>query len=156
MAIEQDTFRRVLGHFASGVTVVTVAHENTLHGITVSSFASLSLHPPLVLICIDKLVGSHATLQAAGHFAVNILAEDGEDLSRHFASREPDKFKGIAYQPGSNGDPLLDKALATIECRITQQADGGDHTIFMGEVLAAATKPGKPLIYYRSGYHELA
>ncbi len=156
MAIDQDEFRRVLGHFASGVTVVTVAHENSLYGITVSSFTSLSLNPPLVLICIDKRVITHAVLEQAGSFAVNILAEDGEHLSRHFASREQDKFRGIAFHTGITGAPLLDDVLATIECRIVQQADGGDHTIFMGEVLVGSTRSGKPLIYFRSGYHELA
>ena len=155
MAIDQDEFRRVLGHFASGVTVVTISHEDVLYGITVSSFASLSLSPPLVLICIDQRVTSHAALQGAGSFAVNILVEDGERLSRHFASREPDKFKGIAYHMGLTGAPLLDDALALIECRIVGQAPGGDHTIFIGEVVAASTSHGKPLIYYRSGYHQL-
>ncbi|HZB96708.1 MAG TPA: flavin reductase family protein [Herpetosiphonaceae bacterium] len=156
MAIDQDEFRRVLGHFASGVTVVTVSHDKVLYGITVSSFTSLSLNPPLVLICIDKHVITYGVLQEAGTFAVNILAEDGEHLSRHFASREQDKFTGIAYHTGITGAPLLEDVLATIECRIVGQADGGDHTIFMGEVLAGTTHSGKPLIYFRSGYHELA
>ncbi len=156
MAIDQDEFRRVLGYFASGVTVVTLARDDALYGITVSSFTSLSLQPPLVLICIDKRWATHAILQEAGHFAVNILGEQNENLSRHFASREPDKFKGIAYHAGLTGAPLLNDALANIECRIVQQADGGDHTIFIGEVLAASTQSGKPLIYFRSGYHELA
>ena len=156
MAIDQDEFRRVLGHFASGVTVVTTRHEDVYYGITVSAFASLSLDPPLVLICIEQQAPSHAALQAAGSFAVNILAEDGEYLSRHFASREIDKFDGIAYHIGVTGAPLLNDALATLECRIVQQVQGGDHTIFMGEVLGASTHQGKPLIYYRSGYHQLA
>ncbi len=155
MAIDQDEFRRVLGHFASGVTVVTISHEDMLYGITVSSFSSLSLKPPLVLICIDQRVASHSVLLEAGSFAVNILAEDSERLSRHFASREPDKFKGIAYHFGLTGAPLLDGALAMIECRVVGQAPGGDHTIFIGEVLSASTSHGKPLIYYRSGYHQL-
>jgi flavin reductase (DIM6/NTAB) family NADH-FMN oxidoreductase RutF len=145
----------VLGHFASGVTVVTTSYEQTNYGITVSSFSSLSLVPPLVLICIDRQVSSHTALEQAGVFAVNILAEEGERLSRHFATREHDKFKGIAYHQDQTGVPLLDEALATLECRIVQQVPGGDHTIFIGEVVAAATRPGKPLIYYRSGYHQI-
>ena len=156
LAIDQDEFRRVLGHFASGVTVVTVCHEDVYYGITVSSFTSLSLVPPLVLICIDQRVATHPALEGAGSFAVNILADDGEWLSRHFASRESDKFKGIAYQTGLVGAPLLDDALATLECRIVSQVPGGDHTIFMGEVLASTARQGKPLLYFRSGYHQLA
>lgn len=145
----------MLGHFASGVTVVTTCHEQINYGITVSSFSSLSLEPPLVLICIDRLVTSHDAIKGAGVFAVNILPEAGERLSRHFATRELDKFSGIAYHLGLNGVPLLDEALATLECRIVQQAPGGDHTIFIGEVMTGATRPDKPLIYYRSGYHQL-
>ena len=157
MTIDQDEFRRLLGYFASGVTVVTICYEEVNYGITVSSFASLSLVPPLVLICIDhKVAIITAALQGSGTFAGNILPEAGERLSRHFASREPDKFRGIAFHTGLTGAPLLDAALATIECRIVQQAPGGDHTIYMGEVLAGATGKGKPLLYYRSGYHQLA
>jgi flavin reductase (DIM6/NTAB) family NADH-FMN oxidoreductase RutF len=156
LTIDQNEFRRVLGHFASGVTVVTVADADGLHGITVSSFCSLSLQPPLVLICIDKRVTTHAALDQAGHFAVSILRQDGEHLSRHFASRDMDKFNGIAYHTGITGAPLLDEALALIECRIAQTADGGDHTIFIGEVLTATATDDKPLLYFRSGYHKLA
>jgi flavin reductase (DIM6/NTAB) family NADH-FMN oxidoreductase RutF len=137
------------------VTVVTTCYEQVNYGITVSSFSSLSLAPPLVLICIDHSVTSHAALVHSGVFAVNILADDGERLSRHFATREVDKFNGIAYHSGLSGVPLLDEALATLECRIVQQMPGGDHTIFLGEVLTGATRPGKPLIYYRSGYHQV-
>lgn len=156
MAIDQDEFRRVLGHFATGVTVVTTVYEGVSYGITVSSFTSLSLDPQLVLVCINKSVTSHAALQAAGTFAVSILAETGEYLSRHFASPDLDKFKGVAYRPGITGAPLLVDALATLECRIVQQADGGDHTIFIGEVLTADATSEKPLLYFRSGYHRLA
>ncbi len=83
-------------------------------------------------------------------------AEDGERLSRHFASREADKFKGIAYHFGQTGAPLLDDALATLECRVVQEAVGGDHTVFMGEVVGTSVSDGKPLVYFRSGYHQLA
>ena len=155
LAIDQDEFRRVLGHFASGVTVVTTRYEDLDYGITVSSFSSLSLVPPLVLICIDHHATIHAALQGSGGFAVNILAEDGERLSRHFASHLDGKFRGIAYHFRLTGAPLLDDALATIECRLASHTPGGDHTIFVGEVLAASTRRGRPLLYYRSGYHQL-
>ena len=156
MAIDQEEFRRVLGHFASGVTVVTTTHNDMQYGITVSAFTSLSLEPQLVLICINKWVGSHEAIDHAGTFAVNVLDESGEYLSRTFASRDDDKFKGIAYHAGLTGAPLLDEALATVEGGPVQKADGGDHTIFIGEVLTASAEDRKPLIYYRSGYHKLA
>lgn len=156
MSIDQAEFRRVMGHFASGVTVVTVCREGTCHGITVSSFCSLSLEPPLVLICIDQRYSSHEKIQQAEAFAINILAEDGEWLSRHFASRADDKFAKVGYHTGESGAPLLDDALATIECRLVDQFPGGDHTIFVGEVLAmSARDEGRPLLYFRSGYHQL-
>lgn len=157
MSIDQAEFRRVMGHFASGVTVVTVCHEGFCHGITVSSFCSLSLEPPLVLICIDRRYASHELIQQSGTFAVNILAEDGEWLSRHFASRETDKFAKVAYHTGHNGVPVLNDALASIECRLVNQFDGGDHSIFVGEVLGMnADAEKRPLLYFRSGYHQLA
>ncbi|HEX6289227.1 MAG TPA: flavin reductase family protein [Herpetosiphonaceae bacterium] len=157
MSIDQADFRRVMGHFASGVTVVTTCHEGFCHGITVSSFCSLSLEPPLVLICIDRRVNSHELIERSGMFAINILAEDGEWLSRHFASRELDKFSKVAYHSGHKGLPLLDGALATIECRLAEKFPGGDHTIFVGEVLRTEVpREGRPLLYFRSGYHQLA
>lgn len=156
MSIDQAEFRRVMGHFASGVTVVTVCLEGTCHGITVSSFCSLSLEPPLVLICIDRRYSSHEKIRQAETFAINILAEDGEWLSRHFASREVDKFAKVGYHTGESGAPLLDEALATIECRLVDQYPGGDHTIYVGQVLAiSAQAEGRPLLYFRSGYHKL-
>lgn len=156
MSIDQAEFRRVMGHFASGVTVVTVCREGTCHGITVSSFCSLSLEPPLVLICIDRRYSSHEKIQQSEVFAINILAEDGEWLSRHFASREADKFAKVGYRTGESGAPLLNDALASIECRLVEQLPGGDHTIFVGEVLAMAAQDNKrPLLYFRSGYHKL-
>ncbi|MBA3944719.1 MAG: flavin reductase family protein [Herpetosiphonaceae bacterium] len=152
MGIDEAEFRQVLGHFASGVTVVTMQAHGQLHGLTVSAFASLSLDPPLILVCIDRHYPSHEFLQQAGTFAVNILREDGERLSRHFASRVEDKFAGVAYHQGVTGAPLLDEALATLECKHTTTLPGGDHSIFIGEVIATATHEGNPLLYYRSGY----
>jgi flavin reductase (DIM6/NTAB) family NADH-FMN oxidoreductase RutF len=156
VTIDRDEFRRVMGHFASGVTVVTTHYEQVDYGMTVSSFASLSLHPPLVLVCVDHKVVSHKAIQGAGFFAVNILNESGEFLSRRFATREIDRFKGIAFHTGLTGAPLLEGVLAALECQVVDQAVGGDHTIFMGKVIAATTYPGKPLLYYRGGYHQLA
>lgn len=156
MGINQTLFRQVMGHFASGVTVVTACDNGVCSGITVSAFCSLSLEPPLVLICIDRTTSSHEVITGAGTFAVNILPENGEGLSRHFAGRIPDKFADVAFHTGQTGAPLLDGALATIECRLVERYPGGDHSIFIGEVLAAHVREGeRPLVYYRSGYRRL-
>jgi flavin reductase (DIM6/NTAB) family NADH-FMN oxidoreductase RutF len=155
MPIDDARFRQAMGHFASGVTVVTVEHEGQLYGMTVSSFSSLSLRPPLVLICIDTAVPTHDAIVGAGCFVVNILEERQEHLSRRFATSTNDKFKGVAWHVGQLGMPVLDQALAVIECRLHNTIVGGDHTIFIGEVIAAEIYEGAPLLYYRRGYHEL-
>ena len=156
MTVSKDEFRRALGHFASGVTVVTSRSEDGRPlGITVSAFSSLSLDPPLILICIDKRASLHDHLKEGGHFAVNILAEDQELISRRFASKVEDRFEGIGYREGDMGAPLISGALATIECRIVHSYPGGDHTIIVGEVLATEVSNGRPLAYFRGGYVQL-
>jgi len=155
MPIDDARFRQAMGHFASGVTVVTTASTGELYGMTVSSFSSLSLNPPLVLICIDKSVPSHDMIRDSGRFVVNILEERQEHLSRRFATTANDKFKGVAWHSGQLGLPVLDNTLAAIECRLRDALDGGDHTIFVGEVVDAEVREGAPLLYYRRGYREL-
>ncbi|HEY0604755.1 MAG TPA: flavin reductase family protein [Herpetosiphonaceae bacterium] len=155
--MDQQLFRQVLGQFPSGVTIVTTCHDGTLHGITVSSFCSLSLDPPLVLVCIDQKCRAHTLIQQSDVFAVNILAEDGAGLSQHFASRCADKFADVPHYLGETGAPLLERASATIECRLANLLPGGDHTIFVGRVVAAkAYTDIRPLLYHKSGYHRLA
>ena len=155
MSIDEARFRQVMGYFPTGVTVVTTAHEGELYGMTVSSFASLSLRPTLVLICIDKAAPTHAAIAAAGSFVVNMLEKRQEHLSRRFATTTNDKFKGVAWRAGQLGLPVLEGALAVIECRLRNTLAGGDHTIFVGEAMDAEVFEGAPLLYYRSGYHEL-
>lgn len=154
--IDETLFRQVLGRFASGVTVVTTALAGRLAGLTVSSFTSLSLRPTLVLVCISPGASSHAVIAEAGQFAVNILAEGQEYLSRRFASDESQKFTDGTYELSARGLPLLTGALAHIECTLQTMLPGGDHTIFVGEVVAARCGEGRPLLYYRSGYHALS
>lgn len=155
--VDQQTFRRVLSTFASGVTVVTVADGDVYHGSTVASFCSLSLDPPLVLICLDRRSTTHHAIAQVESFAVNILGSDGADLSQHFARRNPDKFAGVAWHSGYTGAPLLAAAIATLECRVVNQFPGGDHSIFIGEVLSASARNNvDPLVYFHSGYHQLA
>jgi len=155
MPIDEFRFRQVMGYFASGVTVVTTEYGGQLYGMTVSSFCSLSLRPPLVLICVDTSVTCHDMIAKSGSFAVNILEKHQEHLSRRFATRELDKFVGVAFRTGQLGLPLLEGTLASIECRVREQYPGGDHTIFVGEVIDADVGEGSPLLYYRRGYHEL-
>lgn len=154
--IDEALFRQVMGHFASGVTVVTTAHGGRLAGLTVSSFASLSLKPMLVLVCIDRGAGSHSAIAESGQYAVNILAEGQEYISRRFASPDADKFTPGTYELSPRGLPLLNGALAQIECRLHSALPGGDHTIYVGEVVAASCNDACPLLYYRSGYHKLS
>ena len=157
MPIDDAQFKLAMSHFASGVTVVTTEHEGTPYGMTVASFASLSLHPPLVLISIEKTVKSHDAIAGAGRFGVSILGSDQGEISGRFASKKiENKFEGVSVRRGELGVPLLDGAICTLECRITDQLPGGDHTIFVGEVVDAQTSEGAPLVYFRSGYRELA
>lgn len=155
MAVDEKTFRSAMAQFVSGVTVVTTGHEGKRFGMTVASFTSLSLEPPLVLVCIERRVASHEAIREAGHFAVNFLSAEQQALSNQFASRAEDRFAGVATTSGINGDPLLDGALCTIECRLTEALPGGDHSIFVGEVLSAKITEAAPLVYFRSGYREL-
>jgi flavin reductase (DIM6/NTAB) family NADH-FMN oxidoreductase RutF len=155
MSIDEARFRQVMGHFATGVTVVTTEHNGELFGMTVSSFASLSLKPALILVCIDKAVPTHAAIGAAGCFVVNVLEKRQEHLSRRFAVTANDKFKGVAWHSGQLGLPVLEGVLAVIECQLRNTLDGGDHTIYVGEVTDAEVHEGAPLLYYRRGYREL-
>ncbi|MBV9711087.1 MAG: flavin reductase family protein [Ktedonobacteraceae bacterium] len=156
VSIEQTEFRQALGHFASGVTVITTQHQGQFHGTTVSSFCSLSLRPPLVLVGIDLNANIHDLIVASEVFAVNVLAEHAEMLSRHFARRIPDKFANISYSLGQLDVPLLDDALTRLECRLVTRYPGGDHSIFIGEVVSISTQPyHQPLLYFRSKYGRL-
>jgi flavin reductase (DIM6/NTAB) family NADH-FMN oxidoreductase RutF len=157
MAIEQVKFRKALSYFASGVTVITTQHVGQYHGTTVSSFCSLSLDPPLILVCLDLKSTSHDLISESGVFGVNILAEQDQWLSRHFALRTPDKFSDVLYHLGQVGVPLLDNALATLECRVISRYPGGDHSIFIGEVVTSSIASDKqPLLYFGSKYNRLA
>jgi flavin reductase (DIM6/NTAB) family NADH-FMN oxidoreductase RutF len=156
MPVSTDEFRAALGRFASGVTVVTTLDaEDHPRGLTVSAFSSISLEPPLIAVSIDRATISHAAIAQRGLFVVNILADDQEVLSRHFASPTADKFEGIAFTTGQNGIPVLTGTLATLECRTKHVYDGGDHTIFVAEVEQSRLADGSPLLYFRGGYARL-
>jgi flavin reductase (DIM6/NTAB) family NADH-FMN oxidoreductase RutF len=156
MPVGMQEFRAALGHFASGVNVVTAKlPDGQLAGITVTAFCSVSLDPPLVLVCIDRRARLHDPLAGGQTFAVNLLSADQEVLSRRFATSGPDQFAGVGYTLSSEGTAWLDDTLAVIECRFVEKYAGGDHTIIVGQVEATRIREGKPLLYFRGGYAQL-
>ncbi|MGI8812098.1 MAG: flavin reductase family protein [Pyrinomonadaceae bacterium] len=157
MPVDPDEFRLVLSRFASGVTVVTACDATGHpHGITVSAFCSVSLSPPLILVSIEKAAGSHDAIKGSGSFVVNILRESQRELSEHFALPINGKFASVEHRTGTGGIPVLSGTLGALECRLRNDYDGGDHTIFVGEVEDSSVEDGEPLLYYRGGYHEIA
>jgi flavin reductase (DIM6/NTAB) family NADH-FMN oxidoreductase RutF len=157
MSVDPDTFRSILGRFATGVTVITAADTaRGDFGITVTAFASLSLGPPLVLVCIDHQASIHPVMVTASHFVVNVLAAEQEAIARRFSAPDDEqRFQGLGYSRGATGAAVLDDVLAYLECRLVQATEGGDHTIFAGAVEVAKSRSGRPLLYYRGGYAQL-
>jgi flavin reductase (DIM6/NTAB) family NADH-FMN oxidoreductase RutF len=156
MSLDPDAFRAVMGRFATGVTVVTAVDvEGVDRGMTVSAFASVSLQPPLVVMCIDKTASMYDMLQTTQHFAVNILASTQESIARRFAATGAQQFEGIGYRSGENGVPLLNDVLAYVECKRVSSSIAGDHAIIVGETLTASMRDGRPLLYYRGGFAQL-
>lgn len=155
MSFEAAEFRRILGHLASGVAVVAAAdpESGAARGLTASAVASVSLDPPLVLACVEHSADTHDCIERAGAFAVSILGADDELLARRFADDPSDsKFVGAACRAEVTGAPVLDAALAWVDCELWARYDGGDHTIFVGEVVAGDAGDGAPLLYFRGGY----
>lgn len=156
MSVSPDEFRAVLGRFPSGVTVVTTkAADGSDQGMTVSAFSSLSLEPPLVLICVEKTASAHDALTTAKGFVVNVLAARQEQIARRFAIVNIDRFEGVGFTRSSRGYAMLDDVLAVIECDRFSMHDAGDHTVIIGEVEATRAETGTPLLYYRGGYAQL-
>ena len=150
-------FRQLLGRFATGVTVLTVRDPSGRPcGMTASSLASVSLEPPLVSVCIDHEAELHDLIAAASEFVVNVLESGQEELARRFSLTHDDRFDGVGYHLGPDGQVLLDGALAHIECERFAAYPGGDHTIIVGRVAGGDTREGRPLVYFRGGYTALA
>lgn len=149
--------KSALSSFCTGVAVITARRaDGRPAGMAVQSFSSVSLDPPLVCFCPARTSTTWPEIQAAGAFAVNILAADQQDLCRRFAVTGGDKFGGVAWRSGGNGAPLLDGALATVECDLEAVLDGGDHAIALGRVTAlTAHREGAPLLYFRRTYGRL-
>lgn len=159
MIEDSSEFRRIMGHFATGVSVVgTVEPEGGRPcALTANAVASVSLNPMLVLVCVEKASDTHDCLLESGCFSVNILGEDQERLARRFADFDTKvKFEGVAYRTESTGAPVLEDVLAWLDCNTRETFPGGDHTIVVGEAAAGdARAGGSPLVYYRSGYGRL-
>lgn len=154
MTVDGMAFRNAMSRFASGVTIVT-AHNDSGEpwGFTASAFSSLSLEPPLVLVCLDKRADSHPVFERAGNFAVSILAHGQDDLAMKFATRGADKFGGLEVLKGmTTGLPLIPGAHVHLECRIHDRLPGGDHTILVGEVLSADSDDQPPLLHYNRSF----
>jgi flavin reductase (DIM6/NTAB) family NADH-FMN oxidoreductase RutF len=156
LTVSPDEFRSALGRFPSGVTVVTTtAADGSDQGMTVSAFSSVSLEPPLVLICIEKTASAYEALTHAAGFVVNILSATQEQIARRFSIVDIDRFQGVGYSRSQSGFAVLDDVLAVIECNTRAMHDAGDHTIIVGEVEATRAESGTPLLYYRGGYAQL-
>ena len=156
-AVSNQEFRHACGRFATGVAIATVIDENgTAHGLTVSSFTSVSLNPPLVLICLGHDVTMIEAFGRATHFGISLLREQDREISTRFATKGLDRFDGVAWRPGRSGAPLLACALATIECERHQRFTAGDHDILVGRVVATRVEDGAPLLHYSGRYRRLA
>ncbi|HYE00078.1 MAG TPA: flavin reductase family protein [Alphaproteobacteria bacterium] len=156
--IDPWAFRRALGSFATGICVMTARNAaGAPVGVTINSFASVSLDPPLVLFSLDRTAGSLPDFRAFGHYAVNVLAAGQRELSMRFALPRPHPWDGVAWESWESGAPILAGCLANLDCRIEAVHEGGDHVILVGRVLrlGAAEAPGAALLYYRGGYAEL-
>ena len=157
MAIDAQELRRVMGHFATGVTVITTKDaDGAPQGLTANAFMSLSLNPPLVIISVDKGATCYNCFAPGNGFTVNFLSEDQEDISRRFATKGVDKFADLKWRPGQNGAALIDGALASVECKISQCHDGGDHTIVVGEILNVGANGDRPLLFFKGKYQRLS
>lgn len=156
MTVTSEEFRSLIGLFASGVTVVTTSCDGTEYGTTASSMTSVSLNPPMLLICMNKSSATGQAIATSQHFAVNVLAENQSALSSHFA-RPNSSFAELDLTPsqGDRGAPLLPDALATFECRVADQLVAGTHVVIIGEVERAGGRPGMPLAYFRGRFGRL-
>ncbi|MFN2315596.1 MAG: flavin reductase family protein [Gemmatimonadales bacterium] len=151
--VTSDQFRALCGRFATGVAVITAAaRDGSFAGMTANSFASVSLHPPLISVNVDESADMYRVLGGASHFVVNILEAQQEAISRRFAEDHPARFEGVEFTVNDRGIPVLDGTLATIECERVQWLDAGDHRVFIARVIGGEAREGRPLLYFRGEY----
>jgi flavin reductase (DIM6/NTAB) family NADH-FMN oxidoreductase RutF len=155
--VTSEQFRRACSRFATGVTIASVLDaQGTPHGLTVNSFSSVSLEPPLVLVCLGHAVTTIDAFRESKYFGINVLREDQQAVSESFARKGQDRFDGMEWYRGEHGVPLLEGVLAAMECQVHQRFTSGDHDIFVGEMISARIADGEPLIYFASQYRSLA
>lgn len=161
MPVDKMEYRRTIGTFATGVTIVTTKLNEHMHGLTANAVSSLSLEPTLLLVCVDHTSDTFALLKESGAFCVNILSADQADLSTKFATKLKEgehRMAGVKYRQALTGAPVLDGCIAYLDCRIWQTFTAGDHDIFIGEVIDIWSDPGdaQPLLFYRGQYAKIA
>jgi flavin reductase (DIM6/NTAB) family NADH-FMN oxidoreductase RutF len=160
MSATQAEFRKAMGCFATGVTIITVDDNGEVHGMTANAFASVSLDPLLVLVCVDQQARTHAHLHTKQRFGVNVLAEDQQAISEYYAhppeaGSQPGPQIGAHFERTRHGTPVLHGALAYLECRLHKTQDAGDHTIFIAEVEDVVVRDGNPLLFFQGQYREI-
>ena len=156
VGVTSAEFRRACGRFSTGIAIASVLDaQGTPHGLTVSSFTSASLEPPLVLICLGHRVSVIDAFRASAHFGINVLAEGQRDLAERFSRKGQDRFDGLNWRRGKTGVPILAGVLAAIECAVRQRFTAGDHDVFVGEMVGARVAGGAPLIHFASHYRRL-
>jgi len=158
--VDRDTYRSLIGEFATGVAVVTTNVDGRLHGMTANAICSLSLEPLQLLVCVDRESNCYRQMQGAEAFGLSILASDQEEISNTFArttAPEAGSLLGVAFRQGCLSEPLIENALAHLECRIAERIDGGDHIIVIGDVVAGERlRDAEPLLFYGGRYARLA
>jgi flavin reductase (DIM6/NTAB) family NADH-FMN oxidoreductase RutF len=160
MNLTASDFRKAMGSFATGVTIITVDLDGEVHGMTANAFASVSLDPLLVLVCVDHSTRTHAHLHAKKRFGINVLCEDQRAISEYYArpqrTHEHAEAEASArFERTEHGTPMLHGALAYLECRLHSAQEAGDHTIFIAEVEDAVVREGEPLLYFKSKYRKV-
>lgn len=160
MSLVPDDFRKAMGCFATGVTVITVDQDGEIHGMTANAFTSVSLDPMLILVCVDHRARTHAHLQARKRFGVNVLRSDQRAISEYYAgsteAHQHAEDAGARFDRTAHGTPVLRGALAYLECRLHSTQPAGDHTIFIAQVEDVVVREGEPLLYFRSKYRKIA
>lgn len=160
MTLSAVEFRKAMGCFATGVTIVTVDLDGAVHGMTANAFASVSLDPPLVLVCVDRTASTHAHLHAKKRFGINVLCEDQRGISEYYARADrtyerAEAEAGARFDRTRHGTPMLHGSLAFLECRLHSAQEAGDHTIFIAEVEDVLVREGEPLLFYRGTYRSV-
>jgi len=156
VSFDSQQQKKIMGAFATGVTVASTALGDETWGMTANGITSLSLDPPLVLLAVQKDVASHGKFKAGGCFALNILTTEQQELSDRFAFVGPKDFSGLNYTTAETGAPILADTLGWVDCRVTQVLDGGDHDIFIGQIVAGDVGRGEPLLYFGGKYGRMA